>query len=977
MAVFVTSASRSRLPMVRRLAAAITRHANGARLHALVVDSLDATEIDPAFEILSVEDLFESRGPVVLDPSRYAEMAMLYTERELTAALKPWLLAHFLASDDTVVFLAPEIELLGPPDVITEAADGHVVLVPRVRAPIPFDGLQPTSTDVLARGAFDAASLAVGPGGFDFCAWWAERLARDCFDHPANQRYLDQRWLDLVPGLFPHTVVDDPGAGVAYWNLHGRTVARVHGRWTIDGAALHWIHFADFEPRQPDLLAPQLEQPRVTMARLPDLRALCHERAAACSGATDPAIEYEYDRTPAGVPIDERMRHLYRGAVDEARRGLAAMPPNPFLDGSDAFVTWCNTPIAPMVEPVVSRYLNLLRYESDSLSETYPDLAGESGVAYLEHVARHLADAIPEPLRPRRAEIDALRVAQRRTRSTAPPPGVNVLGYLDSVLGLGEVGRALVEALERARVPTSRVSVGGIHSRPVDTPISDGADRSRRFDVNLVCMNPHHFPNAADEVGPSFFAGRRTIGLWFWEVDVPPEGLSQATELVDEIWVASEYVRDVLEPAVDVPITVVPIPVPGPVTEPAPVRSVLGVPDDRFLFLFTFDFLSTMERKNPLGLIAAFRDAFEPDDGALLLLKSINGDLRGRELDLVRSAAAGRDDIIVLDEYLPTHEHRSLMSICDAYVSLHRAEGFGLTMAEAMAEGKPVIATRFSGNLQFMDDATAFLVDARTSLVGEDAPPYPPHAHWADPDLEHASALMREVFENRDEATARGRRAAEKIATQYSVDVVAPRLATLVEQARVRPDSRGVPSPWRRRFTRGWRARLAEGHRYYPYDWLPDGTPVDISMHRAFHFWLQAARLGVRPAPPNPDVPGGCAATLAWLNEPVVPVDRPAVSRYLLQYWRDRPELQERFPDLDVGFDAALFGEYWPEPPDADPRVPGDPEPYLDWVREHWRDETDIPYVLVPPPEWTAPAPSPSEHPLRGAARRLLRRSRN
>lgn len=967
MAVFVTSASRARLPMVRRLAKAITKHHNGARLHALVVDATDASDADGSFELLRVDDLIESPGPIALDPARFAEMAMFYGERELVAALKPWLLAHMLADGKTVVFLAPEIELLGPVDVITEAADGHVVLVPRLRAPIPFDGLQPTTADVLARGAFDAASLAVGPGRADFCAWWAERLARGCLDEPTMQHYLDQRWLDLVPGLFPHTVVDDPGAGVAYWNLHGRTVAQVDGRWTVDGAPLHWIHFADFDPRQPDLLVPQITQPRVTMAESPALRALCHERAAACVDPAGESVRYGYDTTPSGVPIDQRMRRLYRGAIDEAERGLADMPPNPFLDGDDAFVAWCNTPIAPMIEPVVSRYLTLLRYESDALSATYPDLAGESGVAFLEHVARHLEDAVPEPLRPRRAEIDALRLAQRRARPTAPPPaGVNVLGYLDSVLGLGEVGRVLVDALERARVPTSLVSVGGIHSRPIDTPISDGADRSRRFDVNLVCMNPHHWPSASDEVGPDFFAGRWTVGLWFWEVDAPPDGLPQATELVDEIWVASEYVRDVLAPWVDVPITVLPIPVPGPVGEPALDRSALGVPDDRFLFLFTFDFLSTMERKNPLGLIAAYRDAFEPHDGAVLLLKSINGDLRPRELDLVRSAAAGRDDIVVLDEYLPTRAHRSLTSICDAYVSLHRAEGFGLTMAEAMAAGKPVIATRFSGNLQFMDDATAYLVDARTTLVGEDASPYPPNARWAEPDLEHATALMREVFENREEATARGRRAAEKIAAEYSVDVVAPRLASLVEEARARPDSRAVPSPWRRRFTRGWRATLAEGHRYYPYDWLPDGTPVDISMHRAFHFWLQAARLGLRPAPPNPDVPGGCAATLAWLNEPVVPVDRPVVSRYLLQYWRDRPELQARFPDLDVGFDAALFGEYWPEPPDADPRVPGDPEPYLEWVREHWRDETDIPYVLVPPPP---------DRP-RGSTRRRLRRAR-
>jgi hypothetical protein len=400
-------------------------------------------------------------------------------------------------------------------------------------------------------------------------------------------------------------------------------------------------------------------------------------------------------------------------------------------------------------------------------------------------------------------------------------------------------------------------------------------------------------------------------------------------------------------------VKIVPLPVPL-LGAPTADRSAVGIPPDRFVFLFSFDFLSTARRKNPLGLVDAYRRAFGPDDGACLVLKSINGAHHPRSLERLRIAVRERDDIVVIDRYLSAEHQAALTGLCDAYVSLHRAEGFGLTMAEAMALAKPVIATRFSGNLEFMDDATAYLVDAGTCEVGPGIGIYPPDGTWADPDRHHAAALMRRVFEERDEAREVGRRAAERIRGRYGVEVVAPQIARMLDAARAAGSS--FPSTWRNFFMRGWRVdRNPWLRRFYEYDWLPDGTPVDDTVQRVFEVWQHAARLGRASAPPNPDVPGGAVGTLAWLNEPVAPPGAPAVSRYLLQYWRDHPELQEQFPDLDAGFDAALFGSFYDT--SADPPGPaGDPAPYLGWVREHWHSDTDIPYRLVPPPPMTSPA---------------------
>ena len=187
-----------------------------------------------------------------------------------------------------------------------------------------------------------------------------------------------------------------------------------------------------------------------------------------------------------------------------------------------------------------------------------------------------------------------------------------------------------------------------------------------------------------------------------------------------------------------------PSPCPCRLFSPEITRERLGFPR-RFLFLFLFDFLSVLQRKNPLGLIEAFTRAFSPDEGPVLVIKSINGSLRASELEQVRMAAAGRPDILVVDRHYSAEEKNALLGACDCYVSLHRSEGLGLTLAEAMALGKPVIATGYSGNLHFMTPDNSYLVDYTLSAVPPACGPYPTTARWAAPDLGHAARLLRMV----------------------------------------------------------------------------------------------------------------------------------------------------------------------------------------------------------------------------------------
>jgi hypothetical protein len=261
--------------------------------------------------------------------------------------------------------------------------------------------------------------------------------------------------------------------------------------------------------------------------------------------------------------------------------------------------------------------------------------------------------------------------------------------------------------------------------------------------------------------------------------------MHRAFDHVDEVWAATEYMARIFRDAGRKPVHIVPLPLPTP---PAPTETVtradLDLPADRFIFLFVFDFLSVLERKNPLGAIEAFCSAFAPDEGPVLVLKSINGHRCVPQLERVRRAAAHRPDILIRDGYVSPDEKNALLATCDAYVSLHRAEGLGLTLAEAMALGKPAIATGYSGNRHFMTDENSFLVEYTLASASGDCGPYPAGARWAEPSVHHAASLMRAVYEHPQEAARRADRARTDMLFHHGVMTSASAIARRLESIR-------------------------------------------------------------------------------------------------------------------------------------------------------------------------------------------------
>ncbi|HUR78322.1 MAG TPA: methyltransferase domain-containing protein [Acidimicrobiales bacterium] len=373
--------------------------------------------------------------------------------------------------------------------------------------------------------------------------------------------------------------------------------------------------------------------------------------------------------------------------------------------------------------------------------------------------------------------------------------GINVVGYLHAENGIGEGARLLLSAADAAGIPHSEVTLSGPHRdlHPYEGKDAFAAPR----ELNVVCVNADVFEPIGDWLHNTALGDRPTVGWWAWEVEQFPEWMAANARYLDAIWTNGNLARQAIAPAVDVPVHTFNPPIPLRRPTSAPHRGSLGLPDG-FVFLFCFDYLSVFDRKNPIAVVEAFTRAFAPGEGPTLVIKGVNAERVPAQRDALVTAAGGRPDVRIWHHYVDVQNQSHLMAACDAYVSLHRSEGFGLTLAEAMAYGKPVIGTGYSGNLDFMTEENSFLVPYAMTSVPTGADPYPPGAPWAEPDVGAAAALMRRVVADPTEVARRVSTAQRDLHEQHSLAVRGQQLDALLRglQRRERPPLR--PRPERR-----------------------------------------------------------------------------------------------------------------------------------------------------------------------------------
>jgi glycosyltransferase involved in cell wall biosynthesis len=358
----------------------------------------------------------------------------------------------------------------------------------------------------------------------------------------------------------------------------------------------------------------------------------------------------------------------------------------------------------------------------------------------------------------REAAAPVPAVAAELGQPLVRPFGLNLIGFAFGELGVGEDVRMAASACEAAGIPFAVVNIHpGEKLRQADNALADHVAATAKgeqapYSINLFCLTGFDTVRVALERGPALFSGRKNIGWWPWELPVWPRDWFAVFGLIDEVWAATDFTRvmyaEAAAAASGTPPPVVRMPLPASVARVVPMtRQALGIPSDKFLFLYVFDFNSYLARKNPFAALKAFRKAFNTQDESVgLVLKTMNSNPQNPEWKRFVRACARDRRITVLDKTLDRGQVLGLIKSCNAYVSLHRSEGFGRTMAEAMLFGKPVVGTDFSGNVDFLSTETGFPVTWKRRVVQSGEYPFVSEADrawWAEPDITHAARQMR------------------------------------------------------------------------------------------------------------------------------------------------------------------------------------------------------------------------------------------
>jgi glycosyltransferase involved in cell wall biosynthesis/SAM-dependent methyltransferase len=753
--IFCTIYDRSRIGAVQALLASLRRHHPDLVVLALRLDEAVAL---PDTETIGLDDL-----PVDRAWERVAGTSGPHRDSVVAGPL----LQAALERDERAVYLATSMRVCAPLDPLFEALDTHdVVAIGIADGRLPDDDHKPSADIVEAAGLVNPRAFAVrrSDGASALLAAWpatvdVESPLADAGPIEAPDELTATpvvRHLERAAACASGALLHRPDLGIGYWNLPLHTVsASDDDQVLVDGEPLRLLDLSGSDAGDPS--AVWTAQDRV---KLIDTKALARLVIGFADElrATPPDAPPPFVTDARGRPFDRVLRRLVREGIAEG-----ALPAAPWTqDGAADWDALLAQPAAHGATAGITRYDHAIWESREDLQRVFPDLDGSDGAEFARWVVEWGPQATKTP---------EAREPDGDGGNGGLPWGVNVAGFFRSELGLGEAARLLITSLDSVRVPALPVHGTFVPPTSQNAEFTFTTPDESPYPINIICLNGDIVPGFAHEAQQRFFADRHSIALWWWEViGAFPEGWDAAFEHLDEIWVASDHIYEAVAPHSPIPVNKVRMPVAMPRIGPFS-RTQLGMPEDGFIFLYIYDYHSTAARKNPVGHIEAFKAAFGEGSGAKLVLKCINADRMVSHHTRTLLAIDDHPDISVIDRFVSADEKNAMVAACDCYLSLHRSEGFGLTPAEAMALGKPVIATRYGGTLDFMNDENSYLVDHGWTTVGPGAQPYPADATWAEPDLDHAARLMREVFEDRAEAKRRGERARRDIRERHAPEV--------------------------------------------------------------------------------------------------------------------------------------------------------------------------------------------------------------
>lgn len=867
--VFFTIVARNYIAYARTVCQSIARH------HPEAVIFIGLSDRDEGSEIKNVDDPFEVVNVGQLGLPEAECFAFRYDVMEFSTAIKPYIFRWLFQNTGApaIIYLDPDILVLSPLTKVLALLEqgASAVLTPHLTEPVD-DGFNPGEITMLRVGAYNLGFIAINRGreGLRLVDWWCDRLERGAVVNLEQGLFTDQKWADLMPGLFDDVaILRSPGYNVAYWNLMHRKVSCRNETWLVNEEPISFFHFSGIDPRQPEQFSKH--QNRYTLNSLGSLRLLYEQYLGLLKdNAYFEAVNtpYGYGTLLDGTHIHRAMREYFRRQLDHVGSTLDA----PFEILSTVYFNDLEDSLPG--NTLVSRFMYGLHLSDTSIQQAYkltcyqdyvnytnwfvmaatmlykvdevfiaaarerieqiPDIGMLGASEWLKRwlgrkalnayhwnpqLAARVVRLIPEqwlnalksyavhpaaPLLPSHFQLERFFARVRalwshvgfwsnpvtegdkantadsgvaRMAQNWSETGVSLVGYVRGDFGVAQNLRQVANTLLNAGYPLDilEVSTDGHYSEK-DASLNDHVVAESTKPIQLFCVNADQMNNVISKGMLDTQPRAYRIGYWFWELANFPAEWMHAFDYVDEVWAPSRFIYDTLAAVSPKPVIYMPMAVEFQV-DGRHTRADFHLEEHSFLFLFSYDFNSYSQRKNPEAVIAAFLEAFPKGRaGVGLVIKTIHGERHPGTYIKLLELAQEDPRIRVVNAALDRDAMYGLINVCDCYVSLHRSEGFGLGLAEAMYLGKPVIGTAYSGNLDFMDQNTSCLVAYRMVPVAQDAYPFWSGQEWAEPDVMQAAEQMRKLFEDKEFRTRIATAGREHIIRAHSMSRVGKQL---------------------------------------------------------------------------------------------------------------------------------------------------------------------------------------------------------
>jgi glycosyltransferase involved in cell wall biosynthesis len=650
----------------------------------------------------------------IVNNTNFEAMLFKYHILEANTAFKPFIIRYlFHKGYQKVIYLDPDIYVYSTIQKVFDILNSYdIIVTPHITIPYN-DPKKPGLTDIMKAGIYNLGFIALSNtvNSINFLNWWAGKLENFCYVDLNEHLFVDQKWCDWLPVFFENIfILKNPGYNTAYWNLHERYIKKVNSVWFSNDDILVFFHFSGLNLDKLNDIS--LHQNRFSLENFPNLIELFND--------------YKKEVLKQNPEIFTKMLYNYN-----------------YLPNTDILIN--NSTRRRLFEKILDNQIS-----NPFLSDYYQII--------------QITKLLKIPIKQNKDFINY-------------DFGFNIISFLAGMVGTSEIARNFINSIFQTGIKFSLVNVPNAVINTLDVDeikiYKNYISKKPLLNHSIYFFNADTISNIAEKsllIRQNIYSS----AVWWWEFD-DYLNFPEAFQYIDEVIVYTDFIKTAVEKSkpdgFKVRKMTFPYNINWVINETRDnVRTKMKLNNNDFVYFFNFDFYSCMERKNPLAVLDTFAIVSSKYKDCKLILKLIHQEAFSDDCKLLYEKIAKfnmQNRVIVLTDSISRNAFMSIINACDAYISMHRSEGLGLGMLEAMTIGKPVIATRYGGNLEFMSDNNSLLIDYQITEVMSDWGPYRKGWLWANPYIEDAVEKMLYLYENREYCIQLGIEAKKSIEFQF------------------------------------------------------------------------------------------------------------------------------------------------------------------------------------------------------------------